>query len=71
MNGWDLFTWFNCAVLAGTAVVIFGYFLKDARSILTGERSDVDDGQVDVLPDPDPEPFLEDLAPALEVLDRS
>jgi hypothetical protein len=71
MNGWDLFTWFNCAVLAGTAVVIFGYFLKDARSILTGQRSDVDDGQVDVLLDPDPEPFLEDLAPALEVPDRS
>ena len=71
MNGWDLFTWFNCAVLAGTAVVIFGYFLKDARSILTGERSDVDDGRVDVLLDPDPEPFLEDLAPALEVPDRS
>ena len=71
MNGWDLFTWFNCGVLAGTAVVIFGYFLQDARSILTGERSDVDDGQVDVLLDPDPEPVLEDLAPALEVSDRS
>jgi len=72
MNGWDLFTWFNCAVLAGTAIVIFGFFLKDARSILTGDRSDLDDdGQVDVLRDADPEPFLEDLEPALEVLDRS
>ena len=71
MNGWDLFTWFNSAVLAGTAVVIFGFFLKDARSILTGDRSAVDDGQVDVLLDADPEPFQEDLEPALEVLERS
>ena len=71
MNGWDLFTWFNSAVLAGTAVVIFGFFLKDARSILTGDRSAIEDDQVDVLLDADPEPFQEDLAPALEVLERS
>ena len=71
MNGWDLFTWFNSAVLAGTAVVIFGFFLKDARSILTGGRSAVEDGQVDVLLDAEPEPFREDLAPAFDVLERS
>jgi len=71
MNGWDFFTWFNSAILAGTAVVIFGFFLKDARSILTGDRSAIEDDQVDVLLDADPEPSQEDLAPALEVLERS
>lgn len=71
MNGWDLFTWFNCAVLAGTAVVIFGFFLKDARSILTGDRGAIDDGQVDVLLDADPEARREDLASDFEVLERS
>ncbi len=71
MNGWDLFTWFNCAVLAGTAVVIFGFFLKDARSMLTGDRSAIDDEQVDVLLDADPEALQEDLASAFEVPERS
>ncbi len=71
MNGWDLFTWFNCAVLAGTAIVIFGFFLKDARGILAGDRSDLDDEQIDVLLGADPEPFLEDFEPALEVPDRA
>ena len=45
MNGWDVFTWFNCAVLAGAAIAIFALFLKDARGILTGDRSDSDAGQ--------------------------
>jgi len=42
MNGWDLFTWFNCAILAGAAITIFGLFLKDAKGIFTGHRSDAD-----------------------------
>lgn len=40
MNGWDLFTWFSALVLAGSAIVIFGYFIRDARSILEREKSD-------------------------------
>ena len=40
MNGWDLFTWICAAALAGSAVVIFAFFLRDARSILKRERRD-------------------------------
>jgi len=40
MNGWDLFTWFNCVLLAGAAVVIFSFFCKDAGGILKGHRED-------------------------------
>jgi len=55
MNGWDLFTWFNAAVLAGAAVTIFSYFLRDARGILIGQQGRDDDGQIDVLADADSE----------------
>jgi len=55
MNGWDLFTWFNCVVLAGAAIAIFGLFLKDAKGILMGQRSDADAGQADSRPDADPD----------------
>ena len=34
MNGWDLFTWINVVILATSAIVIFAYFLRDARGIL-------------------------------------
>ena len=37
MNGWDVFTWLNAAALAVAAVVIFGYFLRDAGKILKRE----------------------------------
>ncbi len=40
MNGWDLFTWFSALLLAGSAVVIFAYFVRDARGILTRDDSD-------------------------------
>ena len=43
MNGWDLFTWISSVVLAGSAVLIFGFFLRDAGSILKGERRKPDD----------------------------
>ena len=39
MNGWDVFTWICALVLAGSALVIFGYFLRDARGILRRERA--------------------------------
>ena len=53
MNGWDLFTWFNCVILAGAAIAIFGLFLKDAKGIFTGHRSDADAGQAAPRPDAD------------------
>jgi hypothetical protein len=40
MNGWDLFTWINAIVLLVSSVVIFLYFLRDARELLQGERQD-------------------------------
>lgn len=40
MNGWDAFTWFCSAALAGAAVVIFAYFLRDARTILSRDTHD-------------------------------
>ncbi len=40
MNPWDLVTWLSSVVLATTAVVIFGFFLRDARSILNREMRD-------------------------------
>ena len=43
MNGWDLFTWIMALVLAGTAIVIFAYFLRDAGGILNRDREDPDD----------------------------
>ena len=36
MNGWDLFTYLMCALLASSAIVIFILFLRDARSIIEG-----------------------------------
>jgi len=38
MNGWDLFTWINAAVLIVSSVVIFLFFLRDSRELLQGER---------------------------------
>ena len=34
MSGWEIFTWFSAIALAVSAVVIFGFFLRDARGIL-------------------------------------
>jgi hypothetical protein len=53
MNGWDLFTWFNSALLAGSAVVIFVLFLRDAGGILTGEGREDDSEQIAAQPDVD------------------
>ena len=51
MNGWDLFTWFNSALLGGAAVVIFFFFLKDAGGILSGQGRESDGEQSKVNPD--------------------
>jgi hypothetical protein len=55
MNGWDLFTWFNSALLGGAAVVIFFLFLKDAGGILSGQGRESDGDQNDARSDVDPD----------------
>ena len=40
MNGWDLFTWICAAVLLLSSILIFIFFLRDAREILQGERDE-------------------------------
>jgi hypothetical protein len=55
MNGWDLFTWINSALLFAAAVVIFALFLKDAGGILAGQGRDGDREQDDAQSDVDPD----------------
>ncbi len=55
MNGWDLFTWFNSALLSGAAVVIFVLFLKDAGGILSGQGRESDSEQNAARSDVDPD----------------
>ncbi len=43
MNGWDLLTWVMALLLAGSAIVMFAYFLRDARVILNRDRQEPDD----------------------------
>ena len=42
MNGWDLFTWICSGALGLSAIVIFGFFLRDAKGVIRGGRSDSD-----------------------------
>ncbi len=42
MNPWDFVTWLSAVLLATTAVGIFGFFLRDARSIFDREMRDPD-----------------------------
>ncbi len=44
MNAWDIFTWICAIALALSAVVIFAFFLRDARGILDRDlhKSDQD-----------------------------
>ncbi|MCZ6642813.1 MAG: hypothetical protein O7G86_02810 [Gammaproteobacteria bacterium] len=43
MNGWDLFTWIMALALAGSAVVIFVYFLGDVQGILKRDQDKPDE----------------------------
>jgi flagellar biosynthesis/type III secretory pathway M-ring protein FliF/YscJ len=43
MNPWDFVTWLSSVALATSAVVIFGFFLRDARSIFDREMHDQDE----------------------------
>ena len=37
MNAWDVVTWLSSITLGASAVLIFAFFLRDARSILNRE----------------------------------
>ncbi|MBW2231603.1 MAG: hypothetical protein JRH17_14550 [Deltaproteobacteria bacterium] len=43
MNGWDVLTWLSSVALGVSAIVIFVFFLKDARSIISGIGRESDD----------------------------
>ncbi len=43
MNAWDFVTWLSSIALGASAVAIFGFFLRDARSILNREMHDQDE----------------------------
>ena len=38
MNPWDLLTWISAAALVVSAIVIFAYFVSDAREYIENER---------------------------------
>ena len=42
MNLWDLVTWLAAIALAGSAIVIFFFFVRDASSILNRDMHDQD-----------------------------
>ncbi len=44
MNPWDVFTWVCSVALAGSGVLIFGFFLRDVRGILRRELHQPEDG---------------------------
>ncbi|MFP8877454.1 MAG: hypothetical protein VCB99_11240 [Myxococcota bacterium] len=41
MNPWDVFTWLMSATLGGSALLIFGYFLRDLPGILGEDEQDI------------------------------
>ncbi len=43
MNGWDLVTYLTCGLLIGSAILIFGFFLRDAKGIILGQRPEEDE----------------------------
>ena len=43
MNGWDVFTWVSAAALAVSALLIFGFFLRDVGGILRRERRSMEE----------------------------
>ena len=38
MNPWDLLTWVSAVALVVSAILIFIYFLRDAREYIENER---------------------------------
>ena len=49
MNPWDFVTWLAAIALAGTAVGIFGFFLRDASSIFNREMGDGGEGRENAI----------------------
>jgi hypothetical protein len=47
MNAWDVVTWLSSGALAASAVLIFAFFLRDARSILTREMHPHEDEETE------------------------
>jgi hypothetical protein len=47
MNPWDFLTWLCAFLLAASATVIFGFFARDARSILNREMHGHDEEEQD------------------------
>ena len=58
------------AVLGGAAVIIFSYFLRDARGILIGQQGTDRDRSIDVLTDAEPEVLLGVPATTAETSDQ-
>jgi len=50
MNAWDVVTWLSAVALAARAVVLFWFFLRDARSILNREMHGNDDEDAEDSP---------------------
>ncbi len=44
MNPWDVFTWLMSATLGGSALLIFGYFLRDLPGMLGRDEQDTSGG---------------------------
>ena len=40
MNPWDVFTWLMSATLGGSALLIFGFFLRDLPGMLGEDDED-------------------------------
>ena len=45
MNPWDVFSWVCSVALAVSAVLIFSFFLRDARGILRRDQSPDDESE--------------------------
>jgi hypothetical protein len=57
VNPWDVATWLAAVVLATSALVIFIFFLRDARSILNREMHPDSEEEKNASPsDATPEP---------------
>jgi hypothetical protein len=50
MNPWDFVTWLSAFALATSALVIFAFFLRDARSIFDREMHDHDEASESASP---------------------
>jgi hypothetical protein len=66
MNPWDAFTWFSAVSLATSAVLIFAFFARDARSILERDMHEHHDA-----PEPGPPEAAATTAESTEDAERA